>query len=273
MARGVQAAAIDPSATAKLFAKLGVHWGQPTPQPAFFLAPGQHANHSRHLMVVDGANVEIGLKAADRMAYGTKHEVVAAQLARRFGLPLAPDSHLIQPVAGLGPLADRPIVATRWHPHTEALDKLGVGNAVFAAVQSNGNAIVNSFGQWFGFGLAIGARDRNAGNWICSADGRSVGMIDLEDSFVGEATLSEFIIPLDAIKLYAPLKAEPPGTAGGLRESLDQGLRKFYRAWVAPPNILTAVLANQAWGKGYTNRWWPLTENLFVTDAVTGLQV
>jgi hypothetical protein len=260
---------MDPTAVATLLQRLRAHWGNLSPKPDFFSAPGG-ANSASHLVLRDSSGILIGLKGAERGVWlGTNRELIAGYLARRMLLPLAPRSHLITRVpGGLGGLS-KEIIATGWFENTEALDKKQPSN-IIANVAGAATEFLNCYGQWLAFGLSIGTQDRHAGNWICSSDGRMIGMIDLEDSLDASAHPSQFRVPLEQFGLIHSLRAETPGTVGGQRAALESGLRTFHARWFSPFGI-AAVLARQTWCAGHTNAWWRPDENTFVTDVMTEL--
>jgi hypothetical protein len=270
MALGVQAPPMNAAAVSLLYEKLQVYWSRLSPPGNFYLAPGAHANSATHLVLDDPSGLRIGLKAADRgIQRGTKTERIASGLARRMALPLAPTTHLITRISnGLGVLSNRVLIATEWYQTTEALDKLPPHIA--GKVQTAATDFLRCFGEWLAFGLALGTRDRNAGNWICTDDGGSLGMIDLEESLGGEARPEDFRIPLIQFQLLDPLRNEAPRITGGLRDAVEQGLRAVHKRWFSARGLRSG-LATHSWCAGYTTTWWIVNEDQFVTDVLTRL--
>jgi hypothetical protein len=239
-------------------------------------SPGSHANTQRHLVALDTNRACVGLKVANAIAEGTQRECIISDLSTLLAMPLAPRKRLIQPIANLPKIGGQDFVADRWYHGAEALDKLATvpeGPAIRQAVTNTPDPLLVDYGEWLGFGLLFAVNDRsNAGNWICSATGPTIGMFDTESSLSGIAAHADYRFPLQFFNLLQAVNAPPAGGTHNVhRAAVSRGLRQLYKKWAGWHKSVGEILSKNPPSVGYRSDWMRLGHKQFINRALTGL--
>jgi hypothetical protein len=268
VARGV-AVAVDPPVLLELGRALQVVWSDlQLPLRVYKVPTG--ANGDKHVVAVDqdGAfdGIHTGLKAAERINEGSQREAVVGEIALLIGIPYAVSFSMMSPINGLAGLSGRPFVATRWFLGAESIES---GSAPALAAQQHPVEFVKCIAEWIGLGLMLGVRDRHNGNWVCSPDGRQVGMIDNEDVFNGTATASEYAPPLQYVNALDPIRREAAAGSGAHYDAFATGLREFHKKWTSKRADIDMILRRHPWSANYTSPWMALSEDDFVQEVVS----
>ncbi len=274
---GLQIPNIDAQALDQLTVALRGIWPGLTPPLVLHESPGGHANTQLHIVAADSTGACVGLKAANRIAHGTQREGIISQLASLLEMPLGPRQRIMLPIQNLPKIGGQDFVASHWHDGAEALDKLSNvpgGAAIKQAVAANPEPLLVDFGEWLGFGLVFGINDRsNAGNWICSAVGPSIGMIDTEDSLTAPAVLGDYKFPLSFWGLLQGVNGPVPGGAlhNTQRSAVARGLRRFYKNWAGSHKTVLTQLNQSPISSSYRCNWMGLGHKEFMDQALAGL--
>ena len=274
---GLQIPNVDAQSLSQLTVALTGGWPGLAPPLVLHESPGGHANTQLHIVAVDLTGACVGLKAANRIAHGTQREAIISQLASSLEMPLGPRQRIMLPIQNLPKIGGQDFVASLWHDGAEALDKLNNvpgGNAIKQAVAADPEPLLVDFGEWLGFGLVFGINDRgNAGNWICSAVGPSIGMIDTEDSLGAPAVHGDYKFPLSFWNLLQGVNGPAPaGHAHNSQTSaVARGLRQFYKKWAGNHKIVVAQLNQSPISSAYRCNWMGLGHKEFMEKALVGL--
>jgi hypothetical protein len=274
VALGPQIPNVDPVSLGQLTSALTSLWPGLIPPFALHYAPGGHANSATHIVAVDQALEHVGLKATDRgIPSGTEKELIISDIAVELAMPYAPRMSIMTPIACLPAIAGRVFVANHWYSGTEALDKLAVaaGSLIQQALQGNSQVLLESYGEWFGFGLIFSVGDRNNGNWVVSADGMIIAMIDTEDSLSGTITGAEYKNALQFLGHLPAITSVAPGSRNPTREAVCRGLRAFYKKWCGNHRKIVEILNSRPVSAGFTSNWMQLGHKGFLESALNSL--
>jgi len=274
---GLQIPNVDAQSLNELTVALTGVWPGLTPPLLLHDSPGTHSNTQLHIVAVDSAGACVGLKAANRSAHGTQRECIISEIASHFDMPLAPRQRLMAPIQNLPKIGGQDFVSNLWHEGAEALDKLDKvpgGPAIRQAVSADPEPLLVDYGEWLGFGLVFGINDRhNAGNWVCTAHGPRIGVIDTEDSMTAAAVHGDYRFPLQFFGLLQGVNG--PAAAGALhnhqRSAVARGLRRFYKKWAGNHKNVMRRLNQSPACTAYRCNWMELGHKAFVHQALTGL--
>jgi hypothetical protein len=271
---GPQIVNVDAKCLTELTAAITAVWPV-APPLTLWESPGG-ANAQTHIVAVDAAGACVGLKAANRIAYGTQRECLISELASMLEMPLRPQKRLMQPIQNLPKIGAQDFVADRWYNGAEVLDKIDKvqgGAAIRQAVTADPMPLLIDYGAWLGFGLVFGINDRNnAGNWVCTADGPRIGMVDTEESLTGPARHADYRLPLEFWSLLVAVNApRPPGGRNPQRSAVARGLRRFYKNWAGSHKKVMALVNANAASNGYRSIWMGLGPTAFMDQALSGL--
>jgi len=225
-------------------------------------------------VAVDTNGVCVGLKVAG--SDGTQRECVVSELATLLQLPLAPRKCLIAAINNLPKIGQQGFVADRWYEGAEALDKLANpphGPAIHQAINNDPVPLLVDYGEWLGFGLLFAISDRpNAGNWVCTALGPSIGVIDTESSLSGTAAPAEYRFPLQFFNLLHAVNAPlVGGVQNAHRSAVSRGLRRLYKKWAGEHKKVVELLTKNSASANFSSDWMQLGHKDFIKTALAGL--